>query len=113
VSDITASSLSVFGGERAMSIDDLRAKRDLILALLARYGARHIRIFGSVARREERPESDVDVLVELPRGYDLVAQRVPLTQALADLFKRRVELITEHELNRHIRDQVLKEAVEL
>lgn len=96
-----------------MLLDELRAKRDVILALIGRYGARHIRIFGSVARREERPESDVDVLVELPRGYDLFAQRLPLAEALADLLKRRVELIPEHELNRHIRDRVLKEAVEL
>ncbi len=96
-----------------MLLDDLRAKREVILALMGRYGARHIRIFGSVARREERPESDVDVLVEFPRGYDLFAQRLPLTEALANMFNRRVELVPEHELNRHIRDHVLKEAVEL
>lgn len=96
-----------------MLLDDLRTKRDVILALISRYGARHIRVFGSVARGEERPESDVDFLVEFPRGYDLFVQRLPLTEALADLLHRRVELIPEHELNRHIRDRVLEEAVEL
>ncbi len=96
-----------------MLIDELHAKRAAIVELASRYGARHLRVFGSVARGEERPDSDVDFLVELPRGYDLFAQRLPLTEQLAELLKRRVELIPEHELNRHIREQVLKEAVEL
>lgn len=96
-----------------MLLDDLRAKKDVIVALGSRYGARHIRVFGSVARGEERPDSDVDFLVDFPRGYDLFTQRLPLTDCLVDLLKRRVELIPEHELSRHIREQVLKEAVEL
>ena len=96
-----------------MLLDELRAKKDVITALGGQYGARRIRVFGSVARGEERPDSDVDFLVDFPRGYDLFAQRLPLTEQLADLLKRRVELVPEHELNRHIRDQVMKEAVEL
>jgi uncharacterized protein len=94
-------------------LDELRAKKDAILALGGQYGARRIRVFGSVARGEERPDSDVDFLVDFPRGYDLFTQRFPLTEKLADLLKRRVELVPEHELNCHIREQVLKEAVEL
>lgn len=70
-------------------------------------------MFGSVARREERLDSDVDFLVDLPRGYDLFNQRLPLTESLAGLLHRKVGLIPEHELNRHIREQVMKEAVEL
>lgn len=96
-----------------MLLDDLHAQKDAILALGSQYGARHIRVFGSVARCEERPDSDVDFLVDFPRGYDLFAQRLPLAERLADLLGRRVELVPEHELNRHIREQVLEEAVEL
>lgn len=96
-----------------MLLDEIHAKRSAIIALGSHFGARHIRVFGSVARREERPDSDVDILVDFPRGYDLFAQRLPLTERLAELIKRRVELIPEHELNRHIREQVLKEAIEL
>ncbi|MDT8429075.1 MAG: nucleotidyltransferase domain-containing protein [Pseudomonadales bacterium] len=96
-----------------MLLDELRYKKNIIETLGSQYGARHIRVFGSVARREERPDSDVDFLVEFPRGYDLFTQRLPLTEKLVDLLKRNVELIPEHELNRHIREQVLKEAVEL
>jgi len=96
-----------------MLLDELRAQKSAIAVLGGQYGARRIRVFGSVARGEERPDSDVDFLVDFPRGYDLFTQRLPLTERLADLLHRRVELVPEHELNRHIRDHVLREAVEL
>ncbi len=96
-----------------MLIDELRNQKEAIAALAVRYGARRIRVFGSVARREERPNSDVDILVELPRGYDMFAQRLPLTQQLMNLLHRKVDLVPEHEISPHIRDRVLKEAVEL
>lgn len=96
-----------------MLLDELRLNKSRIEALAQQYGARHIRVFGSVARCEDRPDSDVDFLVELPRGYDLFAQRIPLTLDLEKLLHRKVELVPEHELNRHIRDRVMREAVEL
>lgn len=96
-----------------MLLDELHNQKEIIESLASQYGARHIRVFGSVARREERPDSDVDFLVDLPRGYDLFTQRLPLTEHLTDLLHRKVELIPEHELSRHIRDRVLQEAVEL
>jgi hypothetical protein len=96
-----------------MLLDQLRAQKGTIAALSSLYGARRIRVFGSVARGEEQADSDVDFLVDFPRGYDLFAQRLALTERLADLLDRRVELVPEHELNRHIRDRVISEAVEL
>ena len=96
-----------------MLLDELRQNRNQIEALARQYGAKHIRVFGSVARGEERADSDVDFLVDLPRGYDLFSQRMPLAAGLENLLHRKVELIPEHELNRHIRDQVMREAVEL
>ena len=97
----------------AMLLDELRARKDAIAAVGSRFGARRIRVFGSVARGEEGPDSDIDFLVDFPRGYDLFSQRLPLTERLAEMLQRRVELVPEHELNRHIRDQVLREAVDL
>jgi uncharacterized protein len=96
-----------------MLLDEIAAIKPQVLALGERYGARRIRVFGSVARREERPDSDVDFLVDFPRGYDMFGQRLPLTAHLADLLHRRVDLVPEHELNRHIRDRVLREAIDL
>ncbi len=96
-----------------MLIDELRAKKPAITALCSQYGARRMRVFGSVARVEERPDSDIDFLVDFPRGYDLFAQRLPLAERLAEMLNRRVEVIPEHELSRHIRDRALSEAVDL
>ncbi len=96
-----------------MLLDDLRDKGPVISALAGQYGARRIRVFGSVARREETLDSDVDFLVDFPRGYDLFKQRLPLTERLEELLHRKVEVVPEHELSRHIRDQVIEEAVEL
>ena len=96
-----------------MLLDELRKKKNLIESMAAQFGARRLRVFGSVARGDERADSDVDILVEFPRGYDLFTQRLPLTQQLEDILHRRVELIPEHELNKHIRERVMAEAVEL
>ena len=96
-----------------MLLDVIRTNRRAILALSERFGARRPRVFGSVARGEERPNSDVDFLVEFDRGYDLFAQRMQLADELENLLHRHVEVIPEHELSRHIRDRVLEEAVEL
>ena len=91
----------------------LHLQREVIGELAAQYGATNVRIFGSVARGDERPDSDVDFLVELPRGYDLFTQRMPLTEALKELLQRPIDLIPEHELNPQMKQQVLHEAVEL
>ena len=96
-----------------MLLDTLRSHKNAILALSKRYGARRLRVFGSVARKEETEESDIDFLVDFPRGYDLFQQRIPLTEKLVELLGRSVDLIPEHELNVHIREQVLNEAIEL
>jgi predicted nucleotidyltransferase len=90
----------------------IRAKRDEILRIAANYGARNIRVFGSVARGDARPESDVDFLIDtgpvtsswFPAG---------LVVDLQDLLGRPVEVVTEKGLNPLIRDRVLKEAVPL
>jgi len=96
-----------------MLLNHLHAHKSAIADLGCRYGARHIRVFGSVARGEERPDSDIDFLVEFDPGYDLFAQRLPLARQLAELTGRPVDLVPEHELSRHLRDRILKEAVEL
>lgn len=96
-----------------MLLEYLHRQKAAIDAMASRYGARRIRVFGSVARGQELPGSDVDFLVDFPPGYDLFVQRLPLAEALSELIGRKVDLVPEHELNRHIRQQVLDEAVDL
>ena len=96
-----------------MLLENLRDQRDAIAAAARDFGARRIRVFGSVARGEERPDSDIDFLVDLPVGYDLFTQRLALVARLEAITGRRVDLIPEHELNRHLERYVLTEAGDL
>jgi predicted nucleotidyltransferase len=94
-------------------IDTLRLQKDAINALAAQYGAWRIRVFGSVARGEERPDSDVDFLVDYPEGYRMFEQRLPLAEDLEQLIGRAVDLVPEQELHWYIKDRVCAEAVGL
>lgn len=96
-----------------MLLDQLRLMNNRLNSIAAQFGASRLRVFGSVARGEETSDSDVDFLVELPRGYDLFTQRMALAQGLGDVLHRKVDLVPEHELNPHVRAQVLAEAVPL
>jgi hypothetical protein len=96
-----------------MLLESLHAQKEAIEGACRQFGARRIRVFGSVARGEERPDSDIDFLVDFPRGYDLFSQRLPLAERLAEITGRRLDVIPEHELNPHLRDAILKEAVDL
>ncbi len=90
----------------------LEANRDEILAVSARYRATNVRIFGSVARREAREDSDLDLLVTfgpMATLFDLIG----LEQDLADLLGLRVEVASDRGLKDRIRETVLQEAVPL
>ena len=90
----------------------LEAKREAVLGLAARHGARSVRVFGSVARGEAQPDSDVDLLVEMEEGRSLL-DLVALGQDLEELLGRKVEVVEPEGLHWFIRDRVLQEAVPL
>jgi predicted nucleotidyltransferase len=96
-----------------MLLEQLRNQRQAIIAASQQYGARRIRIFGSVARGEERPDSDIDFLVDFAPGYDLFKQRLPLTERLTEITGHSADLIPEHELNRYLGPIILAEAIDL
>lgn len=96
-----------------MLLENLHSQRDAIAAAGKHFGAQRIRVFGSVARGEERPDSDIDFLVDFPPGYDLFTQRLPLAERLEEITGRHVDLIPTHELNRHLQSYVLAEAIDL
>jgi len=96
-----------------LSIDSVIAeKRDEILKAAARHGARGVRIFGSFARGDAGPESDVDVLVDLEPGRSLFDVG-GLLMDLQDILGRKVDVVTEGALHWYIRDRVLSEAIPL
>jgi len=90
----------------------LREKRDEILAIASRHGARDLRIFGSRARGEGKPGSDVDLLIRLEAGRTLL-DIVAIKQDLEDLLGCKVDVVTEGAVSHLIRSKVLAEAVAL
>ena len=90
----------------------LTSKREEILRAAARRGARNVRVFGSVARGEGGPDSDVDFLVELEPGRSLL-DLGGLLMDLQGLLGRAVDVVTENALHWYIRDRILDEAVPL
>ena len=91
---------------------ELLERRDEILMIATRHGARTVRVFGSVARGEETPASDLDLLVEFEPGRSLL-DHIALAQDLEDLLGRKVDVVTEKGLHWYIRDGVCREAVPL
>ena len=89
------------------TLDIDRARLD---ALCRRFGIARLDVFGSVARGEAGPGSDVDLLYELAQGRSLGWEIEDLSQDLADLFGRPVDLVARKALHPLIRDQVLADA---
>lgn len=96
-----------------MGIEELlQARRDEILHLAARYGAYIVRVFGSVARGEADPDSDVDFLVDMDKDRSLFDMGA-LVMDLQVLLNRPVDVVTERGLRERFRERVLEEAVPL
>lgn len=93
-----------------MSVGELlESKREDILRIAARHGARAVRVFGSAARGDSGPSSDVDFLVELEDGRSLF-DLVGLQQDLEKTLERPVDVVEPEGLHWYIRDKVLSEA---
>ena len=92
------------------TLELVRAKREEIQRIAVKHGARNVRVFGSMARGDARPDSDVDFLIEV--GAETSSWfPAGLILDLENLLGRRVEVVTERGLNHLIRDDVLREAV--
>ncbi len=90
----------------------LKSRREEIISIAAKHGARNVRIFGSAARGEADEESDIDLLVDVGPG------RTPffpggLLADLEELLGCKVDVVTPEGLHWYIKDRVLKEAVPL
>ena len=96
-----------------MSIRELlQSKREKILQIAARHGARKVRVFGSVARGEARRGSDIDFLVEMDEGRSLL-DHAALILDLERLLRRPVDVASERGLRPPVRKEVLKDAIAL
>jgi len=81
---------------------------DKIVNYLKRFNPRRIGIFGSYAREEDTPQSDIDILIDFSGQvtlFDLGGIKYDLTEIL----NRPVDIVTEKGINKHIRDNIYKD----
>ena len=82
---------------------------DELKSLAARFGARNVRVFGSRAKGDARPDSDLDLLIELEPGRDLF-DLVDLKQALEERVGGSVDVVTDCGLSPYLRASILESA---
>ena len=88
-----------------MSIEEIQKK---IHPVLKSYGITYAGIFGSVSRGEDRPDSDVDILVKLGKPMGMFSY-MKLIKAIEDILDRRVDLVTEQSLNKFVKPYIMPE----
>jgi uncharacterized protein len=96
-----------------MTIEELRrTKREEIIRVATKHGASNIRIFGSLARGESSPASDIDILVDLEPNRSLM-DLGGLLMDLQSLLHVRVDVATERMLRPKVREKALRDAIPL
>lgn len=95
-----------------LDLSSLRLRREEVLKCAARHGACNIRVFGSIARADAGPASDIDLLVTMEAGRNLL-DLVGLQQDLEDLLGESVDVLSDGGVSPHMRDRIFAEAVPL
>jgi predicted nucleotidyltransferase len=95
-----------------VKIEELKEKREKILAIARRHGARRVQVFGSLVRGETRKDSDVDFLIELEPGRTLL-DVIAIKQDLEDLLQSKVDVVTKSAVSPYIRDEIVSQAISL
>ncbi len=93
-------------------IEYIQHHRADILAIADKYGATNIRIFGSASRGDDRPDSDIDLLVDLHQTWTLL-DHIGMMQDLEELLQRKVDVAVDKGLRERFRDRILREAIAL
>lgn len=88
----------------------LQAHRTEILAIAEKHGIKNVRVFGSVARGEDTPESDVDLLIDLERPVREGFGSIRFQREVGELLGRKVDIVFETGIYHAMRDSVLQEA---
>ena len=96
----------------ALTLEDLRARREEILAIAERHKAYNVRVFGSVARGEAGPGSDVDLLVTYRQNASLF-DVAGLWLDLKEFLNCDVDVVDDAAIKARLRDSILQTAVPL
>ena len=91
-------------------LDEIRAKRDEIYAIARKHKAEKLWVFGSCARKEERPDSDVDFLVKLGDDASML-DLVHIKNGMQGIVMRDVDVVSSRGLSPFLSRRILSEAV--
>ena len=94
---------------RVINIEEIRQKA---IPILKKEGATRAALFGSVVRGKMREDSDIDILVDLPRGtslFDLAGLKIKLEESLG----RDVDVITYNSIDPLLKDNILKDQLQI
>jgi uncharacterized protein len=97
-------------GVDAVDLDEIKTLGPRLAELCRKYGIAELAVFGSVARGDAGPDSDVDILYVRVPGNDLGMAYFDMQEDLERLFGHHVDLVAKDGLHRVIRDQVLADA---
>ena len=91
-------------------LSNLQSRRSEILAIAKKHGIKTVRVFGSVARGEETPESDIDLLIDLERPVKDGLGFIGFKLDMEDMLGRKVDIVFETGIYHRLRDIILNEA---
>jgi hypothetical protein len=94
-------------------LQEMRAQREEILAAAKRHGIASVRVFGSVARGEERPDSDIDLLIDMQRPVEDGLGFVRFVGELEQMFARRISISFENGLFPAMKQSIESELQEI
>jgi predicted nucleotidyltransferase len=92
-----------------LTLEQLRDKRDALIALADRHKAENVRVFGSVARGEANEQSDVDLLVHFRDGASLF-DLIDLKEDAEKMLGLPVDVVSDGGLSPYLKDRILNEA---
>ena len=81
-----------------------------IISILIKHGIKKILVFGSYARNEATPKSDLDLIVDFPEGTSLL-DHVGIEIELSESLNMKIDLLSRNGISPYIKNQVLKEAI--
>ena len=99
-------------GEAMDKLDEIMAKREEIHTLAEKYKVLRIFVFGSCARREDTPDSDIDFLMDFRQGASMF-DLVHFQDDLEKLLKRKVDITSNYRLNPVFLDRITKDSIEI
>jgi len=84
--------------------------KEKIISILVKHGIKRILVFGSYARNEATPKSDLDLIVDFPEGTSLL-DHIGIEIELSEALNMKIDLLSRNGISPYIKDHVLKEAI--